>query len=60
MGKPIKSIKYPFGIDQGMGTLAEEHDLANHIRQMMIQVLMTNPGERIPGVCRDDAPGSLG
>jgi hypothetical protein len=47
MGKPIKSIKYPFGIDQGMGTLAEEHDLASHIRQMMIQVLMTNPGERI-------------
>lgn len=43
----IHSIHYPFAIDNGLGTLAEENDYSKHVRQMMLQVLFTNPGERI-------------
>lgn len=47
MGIPIKSIKYPFAIDRSLGTMAAENDFAAHVRQMILQVLLTNPGERI-------------
>jgi phage baseplate assembly protein W len=47
MGTVIKSIRYPFSIDQNFGTLAEVNSIEEHIRQMIIQVLMTGPGERI-------------
>jgi len=43
----IQSIAYPFGIDAGLGRLAEEHDYATHVEQLIKQVLFTNPGERI-------------
>lgn len=43
----IKSIRYPFAIDEGIGRLAEERDYAEHVEQLMRQVLFTNPGERI-------------
>lgn len=47
MQQTIKSIQYPFAIDAGLGKLAEENDYSKHVRQMMLQVLFTNPGERI-------------
>ena len=47
MDEFLHSIRYPFAIDQNLGTLAEENDFSNHVRQMIIQVLFTNPGERI-------------
>ena len=47
MDKTIRSIKYPFAIDQGLKTLAEENDYRKHVVQMMKQVLLTNPGERV-------------
>ena len=47
METPIHSILYPFGIDEGLGTLAEESNYALHVEQMIKQVLFTNPGERI-------------
>ena len=47
MSTPIRSIAYPIAIDQGLGTLLEETDYSTHVRQMMLQVLFTNPGERI-------------
>lgn len=47
MGHYVKTVKYPFGIDSELGTLAEENDFAEHVKQMIIQVLMTSPGERI-------------
>ena len=47
MQQTIKSIQYPFAIDAGLGVLAEENDYNKHVRQMMLQVLFTNPGERI-------------
>src|ERR1700756_1704708 len=47
MSDPIRSICYPIGIDLALGTLMEETDYSKHVRQMMLQVLFTNPGERI-------------
>ncbi len=47
MSSVWKSIKYPFGIDRGLGTLAAENNYAEHVKQMIMQVLLTNPGERI-------------
>jgi len=43
----IHSILYPFAIDNGFGVLAEEKNYAEHVEQMMKQVLFTNPGERV-------------
>ena len=43
----IHSILYPFAVDEGFGTLAEETDYASHVEQMIKQVLFTNPRERI-------------
>jgi hypothetical protein len=47
MEKSIHSIRYPFAIDKGLGTLAEETNYSRHVEQMIKQVLFTNPGERI-------------
>jgi uncharacterized protein len=43
----LKSFKYPIAIDRSLGTMAEENDFAAHVRQMILQVLFTSPGERI-------------
>ncbi|MCD4725856.1 MAG: GPW/gp25 family protein [Bacteroidales bacterium] len=42
-----KNIYYPLGIDKGLGQLAEENNYDEHVKQLIIQVLFTNPGERI-------------
>ena len=34
-------------IDAGLGRLAVEENYAQHVEQMMKQVLLTNPGERV-------------
>ena len=47
MKSTLHSIKYPFAIDSGFGRLAEESDYPNHVEQLMMQVLMTAPGERV-------------
>lgn len=47
MNNKIHSIRYPIGIDNGFGKLAEETDYDRHVMQMIKQVLFTNPGERI-------------
>lgn len=47
MSEAITAIRYPFAIDRGLGELAVESDYAEHVRQLMLQVLFTNPGERI-------------
>ncbi len=47
MAELIKSIRYPIAIDDGIGRLAGESDYAEHVEQLMRQVLFTNPGERI-------------
>jgi phage baseplate assembly protein W len=47
MNEVMNSIHYPFAIDKKMGVLMEEKDFNLHVRQMMMQVLFTNPGERV-------------
>jgi phage baseplate assembly protein W len=43
----LHSIRYPIAIDAGHGKLAEETDYPSHVEQLMMQVLMTAPGERV-------------
>jgi uncharacterized protein len=47
MGSPLKAIKYPLAVDNSLGTIATENDFAEHVKQMILQVLFTSPGERI-------------
>ena len=47
MAAPFTSIHYPIGIDVGLGRMAAERDYGKHVEQMIFQVLMTAPGERI-------------
>lgn len=47
MKERIISIHYPISIDAGLGRLSTEEDYALHVEQLMRQVLLTNPGERI-------------
>jgi len=47
MKQNFTSILYPFAIDSGLGRLAEETDYAQHIEQLVKQILFTAPGERI-------------
>lgn len=47
MPQPFTSIRHPFAVDPGRGRIAEEENYAEHIEQMMLQVLFTAPGERI-------------
>ena len=45
--KTVAAIRYPFAIDEPAGRLAGEHDYEAYIRQLIIQVLLTSPGERV-------------
>ena len=46
--KPISdSVRYPLAVDRDTGRLAQEPDYAAHVEQLMRQVLLTSPGERI-------------
>lgn len=47
MNTYINSIAYPFAVDKGLKTLAQEHEYRDHVIQLIKQVLLTNPGERI-------------
>jgi phage baseplate assembly protein W len=41
------SLRFPVAVDAGVGRLAVERDDARHVDQLIRQVLLTNPGERI-------------
>jgi phage baseplate assembly protein W len=47
MAQPFTSIRYPFAIDASRGRLQEENDYSQHIDQLVKQVLLTAPGERV-------------
>lgn len=47
MAERFTSIHHPIGIDRGLGRLTREDSYALHVEQLMRQVLLTNPGERI-------------
>jgi uncharacterized protein len=41
-----RDFRFPFGIDAASGQAAQT-DYASHVEQMIQQVLLTNPGERV-------------
>lgn len=43
----LHALRFPFGIDAGSGAAAEEQDYDAYIGQLIRQVLLTAPGERI-------------
>ena len=43
---PISSIRYPMTTDRALGRLRLETNYAEHVDQMIRQVLLTAPGER--------------
>ena len=47
MQKTVHAIEYPIAVDAGFGRLTVQTDFAEHVEQLMKQVLFTNPGERI-------------
>jgi phage baseplate assembly protein W len=47
MATPFTSLRHPFAIDSALGRVAQEADYDAHVRQLVMQVLMTAPGERI-------------
>jgi phage baseplate assembly protein W len=46
MGDPISSLHYPIMTSRALGRLRIEADYAEHVDQMIRQVLLTAPGER--------------
>jgi phage baseplate assembly protein W len=44
---PFTSLRYPIAVDPARGRLAQEQDFNAHIEQLVMQVLLTGPGERI-------------
>lgn len=47
MADPVDSIKYPLAVDASRGTIALERHYEEHVKQLVIQLLLTSPGERI-------------
>ena len=47
MSKLLHALRYPFAIDAGGGRAAEEADYEAYVRQLIRQVLLTAPGERV-------------
>jgi len=41
------SIRFPVAVDPGVGRLAEQPDFGRHVDELIRQVLLTAPGERI-------------
>jgi uncharacterized protein len=47
MAEPIRAFRFPVAYDAGLNRLAEERDYEAYVVQLIKQVLLTNPGERI-------------
>jgi uncharacterized protein len=45
--RPFTSIRHPMGVDGSLGRLACEPDYGEHVDQLVRQVLLTSPGERV-------------
>ena len=41
------SLRYPFSIDAGLKRVSQEGNYAEHVEQLIIQLLLTSPGERV-------------
>jgi phage baseplate assembly protein W len=44
---PFTSLRFPFAIDRAQGQVEQERNYAEHVEQLIKQVLLTAPGERI-------------
>lgn len=44
---PFTSLRHPVSVDAARGRLAQEQDFEAHIEQLVMQVLLTAPGERV-------------
>lgn len=47
MADPIEAFRFPVGIDSDGGELLKERDYEAYVSQLIRQVLLTAPGERI-------------
>jgi len=47
MRELFHSIRFPVAIDRGLGKVSDEDRYTAHVDQLIRQVLLTNPGERI-------------
>jgi len=47
MSAPIDAIRFPVAVDRGLAAVAHEHDHGRHVDQLVRQVLLTDPGERV-------------
>jgi phage baseplate assembly protein W len=47
MPEKFQSVRYPIGVDRALGRLSEETSYARHVEQLIMQLLLTAPGERI-------------
>lgn len=47
MAEQLHAIRFPFAVDANGGRIAEESDYDAYIRQLIRQVLLTAPGERV-------------
>jgi phage baseplate assembly protein W len=44
---PIEAFLFPVAIDAGRGEIAKERDFPTYVDQLIRQVLLTSPGERV-------------
>ena len=44
---PFTSLRYPLQVDAARGRISHETDYDAHVSQLVMQVLLTAPGERI-------------
>lgn len=47
MRPAFTSLAFPFAMDEGRGRVAQEGDYGRHVDQLVRQLLLTAPGERI-------------
>lgn len=47
MTPPVRAVLYPLAVNEAGGRLAVEPDHAAHVDQLVRQVLLTAPGERV-------------
>lgn len=57
MPRPFTAFHFPFRLDEAAGAVQTEHDYDAYVRQLIKQVLLTSPGERID---RPDFGAGLG
>jgi uncharacterized protein len=47
MSTPIDAIRFPLAVDRGLLAVARERDHGRHVDQLVRQLLLTDPGERV-------------